>query len=97
MEDQKLWRGLALNQDFAIGKELKPKAKMSKLRNMLSKLVERKCITVGGLGAAEGWGSLGVEAPPATGRFLEKITILMSLNLISHVFRAISKNYNFNI
>ena len=45
--------------------------------------------------AAGGYGGLGVK-PPAAGQvfiiFLEKIAILMPLDHISHVFRAICKN-----
>ena len=44
-EDQKPGPGLALNQDFVTGRGLKPKVKMSKLGDVLSKLVQRKRIT----------------------------------------------------
>ena len=39
VKNQKPWPGLALNQDFAKEGGLKPKAKMSKLGDVLSKLV----------------------------------------------------------
>ena len=44
-EDQKPGPGLALNQDFVTGRGPKPKVKMSKLGDVLSKLVQRKRIT----------------------------------------------------
>ena len=44
MEDQKPSTGLAFNQDFAKERELKPKAKMSKLEDLLTKLVQFKLI-----------------------------------------------------
>ena len=85
MEDLKPWPGFSRNQDFAEGRELTPKVKMSELGDALSKLVQLKRITDGRLGAE----------PSAAGRFfvifLEKIAILMLLNHILHVFRAIRK------
>ena len=39
MEDQKPWPSLALNQDFAKGRGLKPKGKMSESGDVLSELV----------------------------------------------------------
>ena len=61
---------LALHQDFAIERELKPKVNVNgKLRDILCKLVQLKHITIGGLGAeppvARGYGGLG-EKPTAT-------------------------------
>ena len=66
---------------------------MSKLGDVLSKLVYVKRITDGGLGAEplppEAVGVQGGEAPQPWGGFWKKITILKSLNHVSHVFRAI--------
>ena len=62
MEDQKPWPNWALEQNFAEGKKLerKPKKlKMSNLRDVLSKVIQLKQITDGGLGAE----------PPAAERF----------------------------
>ena len=39
MEDHKPWSGLARYQNSATGRGLEPKAKMSKLGNVVSKLV----------------------------------------------------------
>ena len=39
MEDQNPWFGLALKQDFAKERELKPKPKTSKLGDVLNKLL----------------------------------------------------------
>ena len=86
MKDQKLRPGSVYNQDFA-----KRKEKMSKVGDALSKVYVKR-VTEGGLGAeppaAGGCGDLGVK-PPVARQFLEEITILMSLNYVSHVFRAI--------
>ena len=60
MEDQKLWSGLALNQDFAKGKGLIPKIKTSKWEDVLSEAVYLKRITNGDLGGV----------PLAAARFL---------------------------
>ena len=65
---------------------------MSKLRDVESKFVSLKRIAIRGLGAespaAGGYGGLG-RRPPVAGRvfviFLEKISILMPLDHISHV------------
>ena len=60
------------NQDFAEGRGLESKVIMSELEGTLSKLVQLKCITDGGLGAeaptAGGYGSLAAK-PLAAGRF----------------------------
>ena len=69
---------------------------MSELGDALSKLVQLKRITDGGLGAeppAAG-GYEGLRAKPLVGGqffviFLEKMVILMLLNHILNVFRAI--------
>ena len=50
MEDQKPWPGFSRNQDFAEGRGLTPKVKMSELGDAFSKLVQLKRITDGGLG-----------------------------------------------
>ena len=50
-EDQKSRPVFLRNQDFAEGRGLKPKGKMSESGATLSKLVHLKCITDGGLGA----------------------------------------------
>ena len=60
----------------------KLKMKMSKLGDVLSKLVQLKHITYEGM----------VAKPPEAGRFLEKQAISMPLHHIPHVFKAISKN-----
>ena len=39
MEDQKPWPGFSRNQDFAEGRELTPKIKVSQLGYAMSKLV----------------------------------------------------------
>ena len=39
MKDQKPWPGSSCNQDFAHGRGLEPKVKMSELGDTLSKLV----------------------------------------------------------
>ena len=53
---------------------------------MLNKLVQLKHITDGGLGAE----------PPEVGQFFfEKQAILMPLDNIPHVFKAIGRNYKF--
>ena len=58
MEDQKPGPWLDCILDFVKGKGLEPKlktfSKLSKLGDVVSKLVQPKCITVGGLGAAAG-------------------------------------------
>ena len=69
---------------------------MSELEGALSKLVQLKCITDGGLGAetptAGGYGSLAAK-PLAAGRFFvikkKNIAISLPLNHLLHVFRAI--------
>ena len=67
---------------------------ISNFGNVLRKLVLLKCITDGGLGAgppaAGGFQGLGAK-PPAVGRFFGKKAILMPLDHISQVFRAILK------
>ena len=72
MEDQKPWPVFLRNQDFAEGRGLTPKVKMSELRDELSKLVQLKRITDGGLEAAPpaygGYGGLGAK-PLVAGRF----------------------------
>ena len=62
MEDQNPWPGLAFNQNFTKGRGVKPKVKMSKLRDVESKLVYRNSyiITDGDLGAK----------PPTVAQFL---------------------------
>ena len=79
IEDQTPWPGL-------------PKVKISKLGNMLSKLVLLNRIKDGGLGAeppaAEGYGSSRGKLS-AAGRFFKKKSISMSLDPISLVFKAI--------
>ena len=85
MEDQKLWPGPACNQDFA-----KRRWKKFQLGNVLSKLVQVKHITDGGLKAEP-------SVTGGCGQFWKKITILKSLNHISHVFRSIRKKQMFNI
>ena len=47
MEDQKPWHGLAREQNFVKGRGLEPKVKMSKSRDVVSKLVLLKRITDG--------------------------------------------------
>ena len=90
MEDQKPWLGFSRNQDFAEGRGLTPKVKMSELGDALSKLMQLKRITDGGLGAespvAGGYGVWAIFC-----NFLEKLVILILLNLILYVFRAIWK------
>ena len=69
---------------------------ISNFGNVLRKLVQLKCITDGSLGAGAPscrrlWGS-GGEAPSRWAifcNFLEKKAILMPLDHISQVFRAI--------
>ena len=65
---------------------------MSTLGDVLSKLLYSNVSQTGsGGGAPSGYGGLKAK-PPALGnfcKFLEKKTILISLNHISHVFRAI--------
>ena len=51
IEDQKPWPGFSRNQDFAEGRGLRPKVKMSASGEALSKLVQLKRITDRGLGA----------------------------------------------
>ena len=51
MEDQKPWLGFSRNQDFAEGRGLTPKIKMSELGDAFSKLVLLKLITDEDLGA----------------------------------------------
>ena len=51
MEHQKPWPGLAHNQDFVKGRELKPKVKKSKSGDLLSGVVLFKQITNWNLGA----------------------------------------------
>ena len=69
--------------------------KISKFGDVLSKLVQLNRFKDGGLGAelpASGsFGALGAK-PPAAGKFWKKKAFLMTLDHISQVFRAISKN-----
>ena len=69
---------------------------MYKLGDVLSKVVQLKCITDEGLGAEPpaARGHVGLRAPPPTaGRFfcnfLEKLAILMPLDHNLHQFRII--------
>ena len=57
---------------------------MSKLRDVLRKLVHSNVLQTGSRGEAPGRWAIFCN-------FLEKILILNSLNHISHVFRAIRK------
>ena len=79
MEDQRPWPGFSRNQDFAEVRGLAPKVKMSELEDALSKVVQLKRITDGGLGAklpaTGGYGCLGAILPVA-GRFFEKLKVL---------------------
>ena len=61
-KDQKMWPGLAGSQDFA-----EQRGKMSKLGDVLSRLMQVKSITDGGLGESpsplEAMGVWGVKLP----------------------------------
>ena len=72
MEGQKPWPDFPRNQDFAEGKGLEPKVKMSDLGDVLNKLVQLKRTADWSQGAeplaAVGYGGLKAK-PPAAGDF----------------------------
>ena len=71
---------------------------MSKLGDVLSKLVLLNRFKDGGLGveppASEGYGGLG-RSPQPLGNFGKKKAILMPLDQISHVFGAIFEELDY--